>query len=198
MVTELILDRFITMVFPYKYRTYMTNKVAIGLIIGCWVIGFLLSSYALFSPEHEGAYTRNGLCQTKTLLSRILAQCCVNISSNHSNYPIKAHKLAKERQRKQSISGERNRKIALSCKAIWTLILLVGIAGVLGVIIHIILGITRHFVGNESTFVKVVQNGVVPFFGKISTIAHSLLYGFHMTEIRKTIFKIVMSLTCHK
>ena len=72
-VTELILDRFITMVFPYKYRTYMTNKVAIGLIIGCWVIGFLLSSYALFSPEHEGAYTRNGLCQTKTLLSRILA-----------------------------------------------------------------------------------------------------------------------------
>ena len=35
MVTVLILDRFITVVFPYKYRTYMTNKVAIGLVIGC-------------------------------------------------------------------------------------------------------------------------------------------------------------------
>ena len=86
----------------------------------------------------------------------------------------------------------------LSRKAICTLILLVGIAGVLGVIIPIILGFICCFVGNQSTFAKVMQNGVVPFFGKMSTITHSLLYRFHMTEIRKTIFKIVKSLTCHQ
>ena len=106
--------------------------------------------------------------------------------------------MAKERQRRQSVSGERNRKIALSHKAICTLILLVGIAGVLGVIIPIILGFTHRLVGNESTFAKVMQNGVVPFFGKMPTIAHSLLYGFHMTEIRKTILKIVKPLKCCK
>ena len=204
MVTVLIFDRFITVVFPFKYRIYVTNKVAIGLVIGCWVIGFLLSSYALFSPEHDGAYTRNGLCRTTTLLSRILTILIPNVVGTFLAIiqiiylSIKAHKLAKERQHRQSISGERNRKIALSRKAICILILLVGIVGVLGVMIPIILGFTRRFVGNESTFAKVMQNGVVPFFGKMPTIAHSLLYGFHMTEIRKTIFKIVRSLTCRK
>ena len=49
-------------------------------------------------------------------------------------------------------------------------------------IIPMILGFTRLLVGNESTFAKVMQNGVVPFFGKMSTIAHSLLYGSHKTE----------------
>ena len=93
-----------------------------------------------------------------------------------------------------SLSDERIRKIALGRKAIWTLILLVGIAGVLVVIIPTILGITRRFVGNESTFAKVMQNGVVPFFGKMSTIAHCLLYGFHMAEIRE----LVKSLKCCK
>ena len=85
--------------------------------------------------------------------------------------------------------------IALSRKAICTLILLVGIAGVLGVIIPIILGITCLLVGTESTFTKVMQNGIVPFFGKMSTITHSFLYGLHMTDTKKTILKIV---TCHK
>ena len=175
----------------------MTNKVAIGLVIGCWVVGFLHSSYALFSPEHEGAYTRNGLCRTTTLLSRILAIIIPNVVGTFLAIiliiylSIKAHKMAKERQCRQSLSGERIRKIALSRKAICTLILLVGIAGVLGVIIPIILGITRLLVGNKSTFAKVMQNGVVPFFGKMSTIAHSFLYGLHMTDIRKTILKIV-------
>ena len=204
MVTVLIFDRFITVVFPFKYRTYVTNKVAIGLVVSCWVIGFLLSSFALFSSEHEGAYTRNGLCRTTTLLSRILAIIIPNVVGTFIAViqiiflSMKAHKMAKERQRRQCLSGERNRKIALSRKAICTLILLVGIAGVLGVIIPIILGFTRRLVGNESTFAKVMQNGVVPFFGKMPTIAHSLLYGFHMTEIRKTIFKMIKSLKCCK
>ena len=86
MVTVIIFDRFITVVFPLRYRTYITNKVAIGLVMGCWVIGFLLSSFALFSPEHKGKYTRNGLCRTTTLLSHYNSQCCGNTSSGHSNH----------------------------------------------------------------------------------------------------------------
>ena len=69
-------DRFITVVFPFKYRAYIINKVAVGLVIGCWVIGFLLSLYALFSPEHDGAYTRNGLCR---ITSRILTILIPNV-----------------------------------------------------------------------------------------------------------------------
>ena len=45
MATVIIFDIFITVVLPFKYRTYITNKVAIGLVMGCWVIGFLLSSF---------------------------------------------------------------------------------------------------------------------------------------------------------
>ena len=201
MVTVLIFDRFITVVFPFRYRTIITNKVAVGLVMGSWMIGFLLCSYALFSPDHKGQYTRNGLCHTSTLLSRILGIVFPNVVATFLAViqiiylSIKAHKLAREHQQRQSLSGERIKKIALSRKAICTLILLVGIAGVLGVIIPLILAPTRLLIGNETTAARIIQNGVVPFFGKMPTIAHSLLYGFHMTEVRKTIFKI---LRCEK
>ena len=204
LVTVLIFDRFITVVYPFKYRNIITNKVAVALVIGSWVIGFLLSSYALFSPDHIGSYTRNGLCRTSTLLSRILSIMFPNVVATFLAViqiiylSVKAHKLAKAHQRRQSIRGDRIRKIALSRKAICTLILLVGIAGVLGVITPLILGATRLAVGNETTAAKITQNGIVPFFGKMPTIAHSLLYGFHMTEIRKTIFKMIKHPTCCK
>ena len=201
MVTVLIFDRFITVVYPFRYRNIITNKVAVLLVIASWVIGFLLSSFALFAPDHEGKYTRNGLCQTSTTLSRILSIVFPNVVATFLAViqiiylSIQAHKLAKAHQHRQSLSGDRIRKIALSRKAICTLILLVGIAGILGVIIPLILGATRLLVGNETEIARIVQHGVVPFFGKMPTIAHSLLYGFHMTEIRKSIFKI---LGCHK
>ena len=84
----------------------MMNKVATGLVIGCWEIGFLLSSYALFSPEHEGAYMRNGLCPTTTLLSRILAIINPNVVGTFLAiiqiiyFSIKAHKMARKFQRR--------------------------------------------------------------------------------------------------
>ena len=99
--------------------------------------------------------------------------------------------MAREHQYRQSLIGDKIKGIALSRKAICTLILLVRIVGVLGVIMPMI---TCILVGNEATATKIVQNGVVPFFRKMSTIAHSLLYGFHLTELRKTIFKIVKCL----
>ena len=61
---------------------------------------------------------------------------------------------------------------------------MVGIAGVLGVIIPIILTVINLLVGDKKTSTKILQNGVVPFFRKMSTTAHSLLYGFYKTEIR--------------
>lgn len=197
MVTVLIFDRFITVVYPFRYRSIITDKVAVALVVASWLIGFLLCSFALFSPDHQGQYTRNGLCRSSTLLSRILGLVFPNVVATFLAViqiiylSIKAHKLAREHQRRQSLSGEKLRKIALSRKAICTLILLVGIAGVLGVIMPFILAATRLLVGNKTTAARIIQNGVVPFFGKMPTIAHSLLYGFHMTEIRKTIFRIV-------
>ena len=201
MVTVLIFDRFITIVFPFKYRTIITNKVAVLLVVGSWLIGVLLCAFSLFDPEHEGLYTRNGFCHT-TITSRLIALVFPNVIATFLAViqiiylSVKGHKLSKARQHRQSVSGERMRRIALSRKAIFTLFLLVGVAGVLGVIIPIILGITRSLVGNETTAAKILQNGVVPFFGKLSTIAHSLLYGFHLTEVRQTIFKILKWLTC--
>ena len=202
MVTVLIFDRFITIVFPFKYRTIITNKVAVLLVIGSWLIGFLLCSFSLFDPEHEGLYTRNGFCHTDTITSRFIAIVFPNVIATFLAViqiiylSVKAHKLSKAHQRRQSVSGERLRRIALSRKAIFTLFLLVGIAGVLGVIIPIILGVTRSLAGNETTAAKILQNGVVPFFGKLPTIAHSLLYGFYLIEVRQTIFKILKWLTC--
>ena len=46
-----------------------------------------------------------------------------------------------------------------------------GLAGVLGVIMSMVLGLTHILFGNETTAAKIVQNGVVPFFGKMSTIS---------------------------
>ena len=202
MVTMLIFERFITIVFPFKYRTIITNKVAVLLVVGSWMVGFLLCSFSLFDPEHEGLYTRNGFCHTDTITSRFIALVFPNVVATFLAIiqiiylSVKAHQLSKERQRRQSISRRRMRRIALSCKTIFTLFLLVGIAGVLGVIIPIILGVTRRFAGNETTAAKILQNGVVPFFGKLQTTAHSLLYGFYMTKVRQTIFKILKWLTC--
>ena len=200
MVTVLIFDRFLIIVFPFSYHKIMTNKVVIGFVAGSWLIGFILCSFALFDPEHEGKYTRNGFCHTDTILSRLIAIVFPNVVATFlaviqiAYLSFKAHKLAREHQHRQSLSGEKIKEIALSSKGIWTLILLVGVAGVLGVIIPIILGLTRILVGNETTAAKIIQNGVVPFFGKMPTIAHSFLYGFHLTDLRNTIFKIVKCL----
>ena len=99
---------------------------------------------------------------------------------------FEAHKLTREHQHRQSLSGKKIKGIVLSHKVICTLILLVGIVGVLAVIMPMI---TRILIGNEATATKIVQNGVVPFFRKMSTIAHSLLYGFHLTELRNKTIK---------
>lgn len=202
MVTVLIFDRFLLVVSPFRYRTIMTNKVAVALVAGCWIIGILLSSYTLFDPEHKGLYTRNGFCPTNTILSRILSIVIPNVLATSLAIiqifylSLKAHKLSKQVQRRQSLSGERLTRIALSRKAIWTLVLLVGIAGILGVIIPLILSSIRLLVGNATETARIIQNGVVPFFGKMPTIAHSLLYGFHLPEIRKAILKMLKPLTC--
>jgi len=202
MVPVLIFDRFLTIVYPFRYRTIMTNKVAIALVSASWLIGFLLCSFALFDPAHQGLYTRNGYCHTEIVLSRIIAIVVPNVVATSLAiiqiiYLVrKGHKVAIEDQRRQSLSGERIKRIPLSRRAICTLFLLVGIAGVLGVILPIILVATRILVGNETTAARIIQNGVVPFFGKMPTLAHALLYGFHLTEVRKTIFKILKYLTC--
>ena len=201
MVTVIIFDRFITVVYPFRYRNIITNKVAVALVMTSWLIGFSLCSFALFSPDHQGQYTRNGLCHSTALLSRIIGIVFPNVVATFLAViqiiylAVKAHKLAREHQLRQSLSGERIRKIALSRRAICTLILLVGIAGVLGVIMPFILAATRLLVGNKTAAARIIQNGVIPFFGKMSTTAHSLLYGFHMTEIRKSILKM---LKCQK
>ena len=202
MVAVLIFDRFITIIYPMRYRNIMTSKIAVALIAGSWVIGFGLSSSALFDPELEGQHTRNGFCHTSTILSRIITIIIPNVIATslaviQIAYLLRlGRKLAKEHHLRQSMSDEKMKKIALSRRAICTLILLVGIAGVLGVVIPILLGITRILVGNETTAARIVQNGVVPFFGKMPTIAHSLLYGFHMTEIRRTIFNMLRLTRC--
>ena len=67
---------------------------------------------------------------------------------------FKAHKLAREHQHRQSLSGKKIKGIALSRKAICMLILLVGIVGVLGVIMPMI---TRILVGNEATATKIAR-----------------------------------------
>lgn len=204
MVTVLIFDRFMMIIFPFKYRTIITNKVAVILVATSWAIGFVLCSFALYDPEHEGLYTRNGHCHTESILSRFIAIVFPNVIATFLAIiqiiylGVKAHKLARDHQQRQTRAGEKLRRIALSRKAICTLFLLVGVAGVLGVIMPIILGITRRLAGNETMTAKILQNGVVPFFGKLPTIAHSLLYGIHLTEIRQTVFKILKRLTCRK
>ena len=70
-------------------------------------------------------------------------------------------------------------------KAIITLILLAGIAGLLGVVVPIIVGVTHLVVGNATDSASFFQNMIVLIFEKAPTMAHVLLYGLHLTEIRK-------------
>ena len=93
------------------------------------MIGFILCSFALFDPEHEGKYTRNVFCHTDTILSRLIAIVFPNVVAMFlaviqiAYFSFKAHKSAREHQRRQSLSGGKIKKIVLSCKAICTLIL---------------------------------------------------------------------------
>ena len=175
--TVLMFDRFLIIVFPFRYHKIMTNKVVIGFVAGSWLIGFILCSFALFDLKHEGKYTRNGFCHTDTILSRLIAIVFPNVVATFlaviqiACLSFKANKSAREHQRRQSLSGKKIKGIAHGHQGICTLILLVWVAGVLGVIIPIILGLTHILFGNETTAAKIVQNGVVPFFGKMSTIS---------------------------
>ena len=58
-------------------------------------------------------------------------------------FSFKAHKLVREHQRRQSLIEKKIKGIALSHKTICTLILVVGVVGVSGVIMPMILGLTR-------------------------------------------------------
>ena len=131
-------------------------------LVGSWLLGFLLCSFALFDPEHEGQYTRNGFCPTSVILSRILGIIFPNIVATFlaviqiAYLGREAYKLAKEDQRRQSLSNETLKRRALINKVICTPILLVGIAGFLSVIMPFILGATRLLVGNETTTAKII------------------------------------------
>jgi len=73
MVTVVIFDRFLHIKEPFRYREIMTKKVAVVLVALSWIIAMLLCLFPLFDSQHQGQHTRNGLCRTTTLLSRILA-----------------------------------------------------------------------------------------------------------------------------
>lgn len=203
MVTMLIFDRFVCIIYPMKYIGTMTFRVAVVMVAVSWILGFIFNSFALYDPELEGQYTRNGYCHTRTVLSRIIGIVIPNVVATllgiiQIMYLAKiAHKVAKERQKRQSVGTEKNKKMALSGKAIRTLFLLVGMAGLLGVVIPIMLGFTRAFVGNETAAARAIQNGVVPFFGKMPTTAHSLLYGFYLSDIRSAIAKMLRQVICY-
>ena len=46
MVTVLIFNRFLIIVFRFSYHKIMTNKVIMGFVAGSWLIGFILCSFA--------------------------------------------------------------------------------------------------------------------------------------------------------
>jgi len=193
MVTVVIFDRFLHIKEPFRYREIMTKKVAVVLVTLSWIIAILLCLFPLFDSQHQGQHTRNGLCRTTTLLSRILAIIFPNTVATAFAVALVIWMVWKAQ--KAANYGQSQQGYVINRKALMTLILLAGIAGLLGVVVPIILGATRLAVGNETVGARLVQNVIVPIFGKAPTMAHALLYGFHLTEIRKSILKMIK---CYK
>ncbi|XP_065887802.1 muscarinic acetylcholine receptor M3-like [Dysidea avara] len=189
MVTVVIFDRFLHIKEPFRYREIMTKKLAVALVALSWIIAMLLCLFSLFDPQHQGQYTRNGFCSTTTLLSRVLAIILPNTVATAFAVALVIWMVWKAQ--KAANYGQSQQGYVINRKALMTLILLAGTAGLLGVLVPILLGVTRLTVGNETVSARFVQNVIVPIFGKAPTMAHALLYGFHLTEIRKNILKMI-------
>jgi len=189
MVTVVIFDRFLHIKEPFRYREIMTKKLAVVLVILSWIIAVLLCLFPLFDQQHQGQYTRYGFCPTTALLSRILAIVLPNTVATAFAVILVIWMVWKAQ--KAANYGQNQQGYVINRKALITFILLAGIAGLLGVVVPILLLVTRLAVGNETVSARFVQNVIVPIFGKSPTIAHALLYGIHLTEIRKNIFKMI-------
>ncbi|XP_038046735.1 beta-1 adrenergic receptor-like [Patiria miniata] len=72
----LTLERYLAIVFPFRYQALATRKKAIAVLVGVWVAGFLFSSFGIYLRFYEAGEPGESLMRARRNTFKTLLIVC--------------------------------------------------------------------------------------------------------------------------